>query len=631
MEYKTMKYTIKIWLKIVGALLIIVAFFVIWWSVRLQEHYAREEFLLEDYSGESFEAPFKEIHGIALCNDDVKSYDFLEENQISLQISILDDNGEKIWVWKNDSIKLSSFAITDYIGMEGLPIILETGRKYSIVCESPDVLLEHLTIGILGKEVNYEKHWTIACILSVTIAIGGYLWLHFIDKKRSLLLFFAMYMLMGILYNIIIAPYSVQDENTHFAQAYGISNMILGKERADENGYIYVEESGLKRINRCDSGQDLYRFYYNWDYGNLKQENGISEIYRRDTSIPEFVYYFPALGITIARLLNCPYQIIVLAGRFTNLLLCTSLITLALALNKAFRKSMAAIAFFPSSIWIISSLSYDGWNLAFCMLIFSYCIYLREREKLTSLKEILIFLLLCVLMVPIKFIYYFFVLCILWVPVRRFKNIRRDFIMVCGAGLISAFVAFKARGASALSYLLTTNVDARSIVEDREPYTLFWVLQNPIRTIKIYLNTLFEQGENYIFKCVSGDFAGTPVPEILVYLLLFVVIILMLSEADINYIRRRDRVLAGCILVLGIGVIMTTFLFVYSYIYLYSIGTIAGIQGRYFLPLFLFLPLLIGGKWRIEEKTKRVILYGILLLNLWIALCKLSGLIQTGI
>ena len=149
-------------------------------------------------------------------------------------------------------------------------------------------------------------------------------------------------MILAILYSVVLPPFSVQDEWLHFAQAYAISSEWLGQESVNDDGYIYVYESGLVRMNRCDDRQTGYRFWRDWDYGNTEGQY-ISGSYLYASNLYKYIYYASAMGITIARLFHAPYQIILLAGRFTNLLLSVILSVLALKIGKDFRQSMLAV------------------------------------------------------------------------------------------------------------------------------------------------------------------------------------------------------------------------------------------------------------------------------------------------
>ncbi len=604
---------------------------VIWWQVRLQHKLVREEVIVESETDMSFAAKFEQVHSLAFCNDDPTMETYLDENPVALHVGISDDQGNVLWEQKIDEITISSFAITEYKEWINLPLMLEVGQNYQIFYSCDELSKQSLTIAVYGLEKDLLPQFLVVCILIMLLLMLTIYFTFDSNKIKGCKAFVIIYMILGILYGVVLPPFSVQDEWTHFAQSYAISNKWIGKEAVSEDGYVYIYESGLVRINRCDDRQTIYRFWRDWDYGN-REGKYISGSYIHAYHLPQYVYYMPAVGVTIARLFHAPYQIILLAGRFTNLLLMGVLSSLALKVGKSFQQSLLAILLVPSVVWLYSSYSYDAWNMAFSILLFAYCMHCRSREKIISARDVLIISGLGMLLVPAKFIYFVMAFSVFFIPKEKFKRRIWQFASyagVCGATLLSAFLA---RGGSAVSYLVTQNVDIRSVsVEnmERERYTLATILENPVHTIKVYINTLFEQGENYIYKCINGSFLAVEVPKIIVYMMLFVILLIMMNNVRKVYWRKQDRYIALGTFIIGCGLVLTSMLLAYSYIHLYSIGTISGVQGRYFLPFLLFIPFIIKNDiiYINDGKEKNVLLL-LFALNLLAIMCNFSAIVQ---
>ena len=106
----------------------------------------------------------------------------------------------------------------------------------------------------------------------------------------------------------------------------------------------------------------------------------------------------------------------------------------------------------------------------------------------------------------------------------------------------------------------------------------------------------------------------------------------MMNELRNDIVVWKDRCIAILIIGMGCGLVLGTFLLVYSFIHIYSIGTIAGVQGRYFLPFYIFLPLIICNNWIVvNEKAKGYIRLGILALNILIVMCNFSTVIRGAV
>lgn len=291
-----------------------------------------------------------------------------------------------------------------------------------------------------------------------------------------------------------------------------------------------------------------------------------------------------------------------------------------------------AIMLLPQVIWLGISMSYDAWNMAFSILLFSYCIYCREKETLVTWKDMLILASIGVLLAPVKFIYFVMAFAVLLIPYKAFKNHWYQ-CMCYGSTIISALLAaLIARGSSAVDYATTETVDVRSvdIVNlDRQRYTIQWVLHNPIRTIKVYLNTMFEQTENYIYKGINGEIIEAA-PKIIIFSILAIMILIMMDEVNaLNNYHNKDRIISIGIIATGCGLVLTTFLFVYSFVYEYSIGIIEGVHGRYFLPFICFLPLAIrNSMFSIPREKKNYLIIGMIILSLVVLICDFEAIVR---
>ncbi|WP_337663483.1 DUF2142 domain-containing protein, partial [[Ruminococcus] lactaris] len=479
----------------------------IWWSIRMQDASAREEIILDSSYPLEFTAQFSEVHGFAFCSDALGNSVDNPGEEVRLQLQITDNENNVVWKQQADNVQIGSSEFVESKQYEGLPIILEVGKNYKITYESENLEPNSLTIAILGRERGFFTYYLIFCAFLFIVIVSSLFFVLEDDGGIKVSKFIIVYSLIGITYMFVLIPFSVQDEPTHFAQAYAISSEWLGQDGIDEYGRVYVYQNGLRRVNWCGTAQTQYRFWGDWSYGNMPcKEISIKYVY--SSVLQRYVYYAPAVGITIARIMALPYQFVLLFGRLTNFMLFVLICWLALRINRKMQRSIMAIMLLPQVIWLGISMSYDAWNMAFSILLFSYCMYCREKETLVSWKDMLILASIGILLAPVKFIYFVMAFAVLLIPYKAFKNHWYQF-MCYGSTIISALLAaLIARGSSAVDYATTETVDVRSvdIVNlDRQRYTIQWILYNPIRTIKVYLNTMFEQTENYIYKGINGE------------------------------------------------------------------------------------------------------------------------------
>ena len=437
----------------------------IWWSIRMQDASAREEIILDSSYPLEFTAQFSEVHGFAFCSDALGNSVDNPGEEVRLQLQITDNENNVVWKQQADNVQIGSSEFVESKQYEGLPIILEVGKNYKITYESENLEPNSLTIAILGRERGFFTYYLIFCAFLFIVIVSSLFFVLEDDGGIKVSKFIIVYSLIGITYMFVLIPFSVQDEPTHFAQAYAISSEWLGQDGIDEYGRVYVYQNGLRRVNWCGTAQTQYRFWGDWSYGNMPcKEISIKYVY--SSVLQRYVYYAPAVGITIARIMALPYQFVLLFGRLTNFMLFVLICWLALRINRKMQRSIMAIMLLPQVIWLGISMSYDAWNMAFSILLFSYCMYCREKETLVSWKDMLILASIGILLAPVKFIYFVMAFAVLLIPYKAFKNHWYQF-MCYGSTIISALLAaLIARGSSAVDYATKMCIRDRQYMVD---------------------------------------------------------------------------------------------------------------------------------------------------------------------
>lgn len=605
------------------------------WQVRLQYEFPREEQILESSGSLTFSPQFKQIHDMGFSCDDIEAPWYPKDNIVSAKFWIEDSKGSVVWEQSFEEVIITPYEISTPQGIEELPISLDMEEEYTFCFESKDMKQGTLTVVLYGAEKSALPMYSIICaIMLIVIIIAMYVKDAEISSKRKAILLVVIYLLLGVLYNLVFVPFSVQDEPTHFAQSYAMSSQWLGQDVQDENGYIFMYQSGLVRVSWGNDLQTQYQFWNNWNYGSEPCKE-ISIIYKDATALNKYVYIIPAVGITIARIMDLPYQMVLLSGRVVNALFFAAIAALALRINPNMKRSMLAVLMLPSVVWLSASYSYDIWNMGFSALLFSYCMHCRNKENKVNWKDVLALLLICVALVPIKFIYFVMAFGVLLIPGEKFLNKKEQFGTYATVILGSVVTAFIARGASALSYATTSDVDVRSITDatvQNQAFSLSWILgssSNLLYTIKVYIHTVLQQGENYLYKMINGSYLSFEPSKILIYAILFLVFIIIIDEMRDVKVSAYDRIMAAGIFCMGVGLVLTTFLFVYTHVNVQSVSTIQGVQGRYFLPFLFFVPFLVQGKYlKVDEEKKDTLLFVLLLLNLCVLMFNLCGVIR---
>ena len=101
----------------------------------------------------------------------------------------------------------------------------------------------------------------------------------------------------------------------------------------------------------------------------------------------DYMYYLPALGITIGRVLHFGSMLTFLLGRFFNLLLYTALVGLAIKVIPKGKMILFMVAMLPMSLQQAASFSYDAMINATSILVLAFTvkILLGDIASMTKL------------------------------------------------------------------------------------------------------------------------------------------------------------------------------------------------------------------------------------------------------
>lgn len=639
-----------LWVVHLVILIVSVALLVAFWFLFVQRTDVKKEYVIEDANGRSFSAPFSQITSFGISGDNWNETKYLYDGVINLSLRIEDEEGNPVFDETFFGISIANYSIADYDSLLDQPIQLLQGKSYKIFCKSNNDRFTHMTIALYGERGSLLR-WYLAVSLLVILSLqtGAYLSLKTSladggpadagpsDKTFSLkagILFFLEVVLIGMLYEVVLPPFSVQDEPSHLATSYMISNEILGETRYAEadKKLVYIPESAIHRMNWAGSAQEIYRFWCDPDYsGTSDTIDASARLYDVGANIPRYVYYIPALGITIARLLHLPYQWIVLSGRIANLLFSAFMLLMILRLCPRFKRSVIAIAILPASIWLFSSYSYDAWNLLWTLLLVTFCVYCRDKGGPVNWKDIIAFTAISCVTLPVKFLYFPLLACVFFIPWKKMEmNISKVILIFLGICCIATAMIYTRLG-DAVSLATTNAVDTRSLEGIREPvqtFTAQWILSNPVLTLKILAHALASNGVGYIRTAFAGEWTGLTITNGFALVIILLFLIVVLADLPHKYVMVKDRILSVALFLGNSLLILISFLLLYSYIPSDgSLPELHGVQGRYFLPLFILLPFWGGFEHpKISQKTKRVLLYGLLICNVVCVLIKVAGI-----
>lgn len=413
--------------------------------------------------------------------------------------------------------------------------------------------------------------------------------------------YFVALLLMGSLFSIVLPPLTVPDEESHFRKAYDLSSQITFKDRelmrkTDNDSIIYLHNVAT-----------IGRWYE--DFG--KPVDTSETVNTKWSSVPgttpAYAYLFPAIGISLGRLLGLNGHWVILLGRLCNMLGVTVILALGLHLIPFGKKFFCVLLLLPEVVYLTASYSYDALNLALCFLAVAYFFYMIWDEKPVRIINIIIFMGILLVMIPIKLVYAPLIGLIILIP-RKQLEINRKILV--GTGVVTVlgillFLIWRWEDIVVLLRGLDYNTEETARVSFR------YMLQNPKNTIFVFFMNLMNNIDYYL-QSIMGEFVGKDRYEILLdraYLPEWMMIILSIMLALGIYTDDKIDLKMwkkGWIFLLGMTSCLLIFLSMYLANNTVIMDYIHGVQGRYFLPVLLLLPAA-AGKKRSHVETARVI------------------------
>ena len=566
--------------------LMVILFMILYWFIRLSDIRIDQEQVIESESNGYFIARYSNIDSVSVALD--------EECEIDkhLNLEFIDSDNDVIgsYIVTKDSIIQNGFG--KKINISG-GMNLRKGDNYRVAVYYADKQLKNVSVMICGDSISILSFYLFIC----TMIIFGFIVLCFCfysTNCNKYIKFILIMIVLGLINNFVIKPLNVPDETTHLAQSYELANRIMRKDASDDQ--IYVYQSGIIRSTNSINTQDTYHFWTDFNYGSNYEKKTAPSFFRM-TSIPLFCYLPGAIGIVIARILRMPYQFVILLGRMSSLLFFSVISIISMHMCYALRYVIAAICFLPSTVWIVTSYSYDTWNLAWIILFVSLCFRIREQKNKIQIKDVCLLVLSFVLFAPAKIVYVVIGLSIMFVPHTKWN--KKAICIASVSSVMAMALVLIMRGKQIAQLVFTSAIDTCGVnsLETYTPYTFSWVLQNPVTTFLVYFKTIWKDSASYIRIVLTGEMYNEPNTSSLISALVIIIFILFMTVAIQEIaIENKDKIKALVIVLIGDLAVYTAFLFSFSIMPVSGIGTISGVQGRYFIPYIIFLPVIFNSR-----------------------------------
>jgi len=405
-------------------------------------------------------------------------------------------------------------------------------------------------------------------------------------KKQVEKLFLTFMIPIGIMFVVLFPVGFAPDEDSHMYKAYDLScgNFItpLGE---DNKGDIYVPQKMVEIIESISKkDKNIYSVTHEYmqketDYNQTVPVQTIAKTY----SIVN--YLTSGLTFFIARAFNINILLAAYIAKLVNFIMFIIVGYYCIKVIPFGKLLLSIYMFIPMIIQQACSLSADAIINCLAILFITYNLKLLYQEKDISVKQRIIYNLIAISLSLCKYVY--FPLVFMSLLLIRNKNIskkNRNTLII-----VSIFTSILA---TALWYLFSQKyIDVREYIKINEikPFEqLAFILKNPFNYIQIIWDTFEKNGEFYLLTFVGSELGclDINIPKINILIMLLGLVLLPFLEKNNLSFERKQKVLIILIFVILILLIMTGLYMTWT-----SVGgeIINGVQGRYFIPVFILI------------------------------------------
>ncbi|HIX34302.1 MAG TPA: DUF2142 domain-containing protein [Candidatus Gemmiger avium] len=454
---------------------------------------------------------------------------------------------------------------------------------------------------------------------------------------------FVLVLAFGLLFTMLLPPYSVPDEQYHINQAFTLASRISTHLAPDGYpiGAVPIQETFRRATDQGPLLQDANTTVFTWrEY--LRQLDSRSDeklgqivCYNElQASSDNTLYLVSGLAVLLGYMLHLGFAPTLLLGRLANLLVFALLTAWAVKRAPFGKRVFLAVALLPMTLHLAASFSRDslllGLVFAFTALVLDAAWGPAERIRPVHLAALAI---LPVLFAPAKMVYLPLAALMLLIPAARIG--RRGNWFKAGV-LVLAVLAFCLSPTNRLTLegIWTTDTSsvsaapadaqpeqtvspapestAQSVTEpeaeaaepdaaeeeppaesgptqglvaeqDKATYSVSYILHNPGTTLKLFVNTLLENTDHYIRSLVGGSLSYYTLDLAWGWVLVLYGLLAAALLGGGSPMPARARLWTGLLCLFCLGLTVGGCL-VWTPIY-YT--TLYGLQGRY---LLCFLP-----------------------------------------
>lgn len=412
--------------------------------------------------------------------------------------------------------------------------------------------------------------------------------------------FLVIALVFGTLFAYLTPPLWGADERAHFARAYQISkgqviqNQVTIDGKASAGGSVpesFIKLDNLVTDDITDNAQnayrqvDSYRAYMNISDTTVSSEKIVANNYGA-IIYPAITYIAPVAGMLVAEFFDPSALTLLYSARIATLIAYIALVFLSLYVlrHTSVKWIVFVIALLPMSIYNASIVTADSILLAFSLVFVSFLYIISQpRQKITQ-QRLTGLVISGVILTIIKPPYVILILPLLLLPLKNAASRRLRYLVKFGVPIFCIVIAglcvLAESGVISTPPASLGNIDAVAQLSQiiHNPIRYVYMLVNSITTIDFVPQMIGLFGTSFIF-----------IPGIISDALLVTLVISMFTKESEEKGEFSDKK-TGLLYVLA-GILVSVAVITTLYLTWTPVGglLVAGVQGRYFLPVMAFV------------------------------------------
>lgn len=436
-----------------------------------------------------------------------------------------------------------------------------------------------------------------------------------LTKLKPELFFVIFASLFGLIIILITPPFQIPDEINHFYRAYQISEGKLISIKQDNRVGGYIPTSLIKIVDPfiCLIGNMHAKTNYKTIINNfkipLKPEERIFTDFP-NTGMYSFVSYLPqTISIIVFRKLSLPPLYIFYGARIFTLFIWILCIFYSIKIIPFYKWFFTLIALLPMSIFINMSLSADVVTNLLSFILIAYILKLAYSEQTISIRNLITTSLIAIMLVSAKLVYTPIVLLFLFIPKEKFYNRRNYYTQLIALLIISFGTALfwtKVMNNLYLPYSIYNDQfrDGATLIKCANMYEqMQYILNHGLYIWHVFVNSMIHTFDMY-FQGYIGTFGwlDTKLPVWFINLSYAILIIVALADKNKDIkVKLYHKLIIFASLIIIVSLILLS-----QHLTWDCVGgdIIATIQGRYFIPVF---PLLFMLLYTVRFKYSKIV------------------------